>query len=148
MAYRPTAGPTAEELEQRAKAAEEQAERERLRRIEAEKEAAAAREAEKRADQRAKKLLLQCLTLEQKRDYARNKRFRVRSPSGTLYELRHGWAGNVEELNAENKPVRRFCIHPDRTVPVADNLLAQKLLIECDEGRFRKTANVTELCRN
>lgn len=36
-------------------------------------------------------------------------------------------------------------IHPDRLVPTADNLVAQKMLLESDEAAFRRTANITKL---
>ncbi len=132
---------TKEEVEQREKEYQE-----RLRIAEAK-----AREEEKlrkAAEQRAKKLLLQNLNLEQKLAYNREKKFQVKAPSGKLYEIRHGWAGNVDELNPQGKPINRFCIHPRMQVPIPDSLLAQKLLLETDEEQFRKTANITQLCRN
>lgn len=99
----------------------------------------------KAAERRAKKLLLQCLNLEQKLSYVRTQKFRVEAPSGRVYELRRGWAGNVEELGADGKPVNMLCIHPGVRVPEEDNLLAQKLMIETDEEAFRRTANFTRL---
>ncbi len=134
----PAPPPTPAELEARL-------EREKARRIEA--EARAAREAalRKAAEQRAKKLLFQLLRAEQIREYVRHKRITIRAPSGTVYRLRHGWSGNVEELDAAGKPVNRLCIHPGVQVPVPDNLLTQKLMLETDEAAFRKIANITAL---
>ena len=99
----------------------------------------------KAAERRARKLLLQCLNLEQKLSYTRTQKFRVEAPSGRVYELRRGWAGNVDELGADGKPVNRLCIHPGQLIPAEDNLLAQKLMIETDEEAFRRKANFTRL---
>jgi hypothetical protein len=35
----------------------------------------------------------------------------------------------------------RLCCHCDHTIPVYDNMLAQKLTLECDEEAFLRLAN-------
>lgn len=106
-----------------------------------------AKEAEERqaAEAKAEALLLEHLTPEQRDSYTRKKEFEVQTESGRRYRLRHGWAGNVDELDENGRAVNRLCIHPAVHVPNPDNLLAQKLLLQWDEERFRKIANHTRL---
>ena len=51
---------------------------------------------------------------------------------------------NVAELSASNdNEVRRLCAHCDKsTVPLGDQLLAQKVFLEFDEQAFLRTANI------
>lgn len=93
------------------------------------------------ADKKAEVLLRGILTPQQIADYEQHKRFDVVSQSGKVYRLNRGVVRNVVLLDASGKSVRGFCIHPRETVPVADVLVAQKLLIEADEKRFLETAN-------
>lgn len=131
------AGLTEEEREQRRIQAEERAQQ-------LEEENRTLKKKLKAANARAKKLLLQNLNKEQIKSFSRYKKFLVQAPSGRVYELRDGWAGNVEEIK-DGKRIARFCIHPGIKVPNCDNLLAQKLMLETDEERFRKIANMTPL---
>jgi hypothetical protein len=94
----------------------------------------------KAAEDRAGELLCSCLTQRQRRAY---KHFTVQARDGTRFRLAHGWSGNVQELDRRGRPVARYCIHPRESVPVPDNLLAQKLLLETDPDTFRKVANRT-----
>lgn len=127
--------------EERAKA-----DADRLAREEAYRLAEAERAKKQReADARAEELLRRHLTLRQRRAYRRDRAFTVRARDGTSYRIKHGWAGNVEELNRAGRPVARLCIHPRESVPVADNLLAQKFMLETDPEAFRKIANRTVL---
>lgn len=102
----------------------------------------AAREA---AEKCARELLLSVLSEEQRKEYERDKAFHVEAKDGTRYRLKHGWAGNVEELNELGIAIARYCIHPNVQIPEADNLVAQKLMLETDPERFRRTANRTDL---
>jgi hypothetical protein len=100
---------------------------------------------QKEAEEKAARLLRQHLSLRQRRAYRRHRAFCVRARDGTQYRLRHGWAGNVEELDKQGRPVARLCIHPYAEVPVHDNLLAQKLMLETDPDGFRRIANRTPI---
>ncbi len=121
-------------------AARQEEERKRLK-AEADKRAAE----EAAADKRAEELLLSALDAEQKAEYARDQSFHVRAPrTGRRYRIRRGWAGHVERVEGNNR-LERLCIHPVSRVPLPDNQLIAKLMIESDEESFRKTANITPL---
>lgn len=93
----------------------------------------------------AEKLLKSLLSSDQRRQYEADRTFEViTTKSGRnarRYKVTHGWAGNVFLLDENGREVERLCIHPDAQVPVADNLVAQKLLLESDEAEFRRIAN-------
>jgi hypothetical protein len=110
-------------------AAELQAQADRL----AEEQAAAAR---------ARVILEENLTEEQRKQLADNNWFEVITPKGT-YRIRRGWAGNVDRLDDGGRVRDRFCIHPSESVPPEDNMLAQKLLLEANEEMFLRIANRT-----
>ena len=58
------------------------------------------------------------------------------------YRIHKGRSGNVELLAPDGTPLRRYCAHPDLYVPDEDTMLSQKLVLESDEERFLRTANV------
>ncbi len=100
------------------------------------------------ADERAVKILTAHLTPEQREQYRREKCFEVlttREGKIRRYRISHGWAGNITVLNGEGQQIEKLCIHPAKRIPFADNLLAQKLLLEADEDQFLKIANHTPL---
>lgn len=123
----------------------EQLEAEKRRREEAERKLAAEKKAREAAEARAKELLLQLLNAEQQAQFKKDRTFRVVAGDGVTFRIKDGWAGNVEELNKDGKAVNRFCIHPQQDIPVGDNLIAQKLLLEADPKEFRRIANRTAL---
>lgn len=127
--------------EQKQKLAAERAAREEQRRQEEEKR----KQEQKVADEKAEKLLRSCLTQRQRRMYHRTKSFCVQARDGARFRLTRGWSGNVVELDKRGRAVARYCLHPRDRVPEPDNLLTQKLLLETDPERFRKTANRTAL---
>lgn len=59
------------------------------------------------------------------------------------YRIRKGWAGNVDELNERGEKVAQLCIHPSMPIPVADSMLAQKLMLETAPEAFQRIANRT-----
>jgi hypothetical protein len=69
--------------------------------------------------------------------------FHVVAASGRRYQVRIGSHGNVREVDEKGNAVAALCINA-ANVPQADNALAQKLMIEADEERFRKIANITD----
>lgn len=99
---------------------------------------AAARET---ADRRAEELLRLILTDQQWAAWERGEGIVVRSQHGRRYRVNKGWAGNVEEIDARGRRKARFCIHPSRSMPVADNVAAQILMLKTDEDLFLATAN-------
>ena len=94
------------------------------------------------AQKRAEELLLANLGPEQVEQYRKEKRFVVKGGDGASFELSPAWSGNVREVDQQGKAIRRFCIHPRETLPLADLMLAQKLMIETDPEAFRRIANV------
>lgn len=93
------------------------------------------------AERRAEELLLENLNPDQRRDYDLTRSFKVRSQSGHLFRLTSDRNQNVGLLDGNYQVVRRFCVVPGiPDVPIADQLLMQKLMLEYDEERFRDTA--------
>lgn len=97
------------------------------------------------ANARAEELLVAHLAPAQRESYLRNKSFELQAASGRRYRIRHGWAGNVDALDEAGQVVERLCIHPREMCPNPDNMLAQKLLLEVDETRFRQIANISRV---
>lgn len=117
-------------------------EREALEARAREAEARAADEKRKReeSEARAEKLLRDHLNAEQIRQLEQYNHFIV-ARGLKQYRIRRGWAGNVDELDAEGKKVAQLCIHPSTQVPTADHMLSQKLMLEHNESLFLRTAN-------
>jgi hypothetical protein len=95
------------------------------------------------AEVKAEELLRSCLSREQDEELSRSGWFYV-PVEDRVYRIERGHAGNVVLLDGGGKAVERFCIHPSG-VPAADAMLAQKLLLESDERKFRSIANITSL---
>ena len=127
---------------------EERIAAEEARRIAAERYAAEEKKRRQEAEvarDRAERLLQDHLDAEQRKQYARDKSFRVLGADGATYDIRPGWAGHVSKLGADGKEDERFCIHPREEVPIPDNQLIAKLMLETDPVGFRRIANVTRL---
>lgn len=95
----------------------------------------------KPAEDRAEVLLRSLLSPEQRSAYDLHKHFDVRAQSGRIYRLHRGPVRNVHVLDHGGQGIRGYCIHPRETVPVADVLVAQKLMLEADEQEFLRIAN-------
>lgn len=93
------------------------------------------------ASEKAQRLLASCLTQEQQRDLKREGSFSLKI-GNKHYRIRQGYAGNVELLE-DGRVVMKYCIHPREHVPDEDTMLAQKLLLEADEGEFLRVANAS-----
>lgn len=95
--------------------------------------------------QRARELLLSFLSEEQRRTYEGHGWFIVvGGRSGRRYRINGGtYAGNVDLLaaNDNNKVEARFCGHCDASIPLGDQLLAQKVMLEVDEPAYIALAN-------
>lgn len=99
--------------------------------------------AKEEARRKAEELLRETLDAEQLEQFDRTKWFFVIGQSGKRYRIRHGWSGNIDELNELDQVVAEYCIHPQRDVPVEDSMLIQKLMLEADEQRLLQIANRT-----
>lgn len=132
---------TAEQKAQWEAAALARAEENARRQAEWEKQEEARKKAEEEANKRAEELLTSQLDAEQKEEYRRDKAFTVRCRQGRRYRIRRAWSGHVSRIDDKGKEVERFCIHPRERVPLPDNQLLAKLLLESDPDHFLKTAN-------
>lgn len=96
---------------------------------------------------KAERLLLETLKEEQRKQYQKDRHFDVITKDGKRrYRIHHGSSGNVKLLNEKGHSVKSYCIHAvDQGIPNEDNMLLQKLLIEHDEERFLKTANISNV---
>jgi len=100
------------------------------------------------ADRRAEDLLRSMLSEEQRRELDEHNHFHVRVPDPRqlgcqrVYRIERGFQGNVK-LIENGRATRRYCIHADARLPHADQMLAQKLMLESDEADFLRIANMT-----
>ena len=93
-------------------------------------------------EDKARALLRQMLTENQRVDLDQNGGFHVEGSEGGHYKIRVGRAGNVLRLGDTNEPVETLCAHPeDPEIPTADTMLAQFLLLRIDEPAFLAVAN-------
>lgn len=91
------------------------------------------------ASKRARVLLEENLSDEQRLQLRDNNWFEVVTPRGT-YRIHNGRSGNVQRYR-DGRPTDRYCIHPGELVPNEDTMLAQKLMLETDEDAFLRIAN-------
>ena len=84
---------------------------------------------------RAEALLLAWLSTDQRAQYLSSGRFEVTTAAGHRYRV---CPGGVVRLNPRGWA---YCIEATSPVPVADEMLATKLLLETDERRFLATAS-------
>ncbi|HEX8133135.1 MAG TPA: hypothetical protein VF880_06870 [Actinomycetes bacterium] len=89
----------------------------------------------RQARQRAEALLLAWLSPEQRAQYRASGRFEVTTAAGHRYRV---CPGGVVRLDPRGWA---YCIEATTPVPLADELLAFKLLLETDEPRFLATAH-------
>jgi hypothetical protein len=89
----------------------------------------------RQARQRAEELLVAWLSPEQRAQYRTGGRFEVTTAAGHRYRV---CPGGVVGLDPRGWA---YCIEATAPVPVADELLAFKLLLETDEPRFLATAH-------
>ena len=121
--------PTPEEV----RASREALEASRLREIERQRDRA-------EAESKAKKLLVDNLTKEQKKSYEERGVIPVRVKSGNVYEIHRGRAGNIRRI-VNGRAVDSYCIHPSDLIPDEDTMLTQLLWLRWCEEDFLKIAN-------
>jgi hypothetical protein len=95
----------------------------------------AARVRRRQARLRAEALLWAWLSPAQRRQYRARRWFEVTTASGRRYRVLRGGVVRVQPRGSG------FCIEATSPVPVADEMLANKLLLETDERRFLATAH-------
>lgn len=97
------------------------------------------------AKARARELLLEHLTPAQRETFDYNGWFIVEGgKSKTRYRIRahESMVANVDVLTVANRVAHRLCAHvPVGLVPLGDQLLAQKIMLELAEDDFLKKAN-------
>jgi hypothetical protein len=84
---------------------------------------------------RAEALLWAWLSPAQRRQYRAKRWFEVTTSSGRRYRILRGGVVRVDPRGSG------YCIEATSPVPVADEMLANKLLLETDERRFLATAH-------
>lgn len=99
----------------------------------------------KEAGSRAFQLLFRCLPRDQAERLGEQGHFDVQGSQGGWYRIREGQYRNVLRLNRGCFPVEQLCLHPVDWCPNADVMLAQRLLLQTDEGQFLRQANRTSL---
>src|SRR5579864_8382302 len=100
------------------------------------------------ARRRAKRLLLEFLTPEQRSDYCRRGWFIVESQLGHRYQVGRSYRFSPSPLSTRRlesdgrgtwQPVMAYCLVPaagQRAMPDADSLLVTALWLTCNEQRF------------
>lgn len=94
------------------------------------------------AEQNARELLLEHLSPEQKKMWEETGCFRVISQFGSSYTIARQSSYNVWKPDQNGCITELFCLqHKDKSVPMDDQFLSQKLLLENNEAYFLKMAN-------
>lgn len=90
---------------------------------------------------KADKLLESVLNSAQRDQLKKLGGFVLRGQSGQLYRIRYGRSANVDVLDKDGNVIDRLCAHPIMDVPDQDTMVAQKVMLECDEQAFLRMAN-------
>jgi hypothetical protein len=96
----------------------------------------------KKVKQVSTRLLLSTLNEDQRQTFLANGWFVVEGGrSKQRYRIHsRSYAGNVDVLDGDNA-VERLCAHCSHEIPLADHLLAQKMMLELAEDDFLRLAN-------
>jgi hypothetical protein len=89
----------------------------------------------RQAQRRAEALLLGWLSSDQRKQYQAHGWFEVTTPRGYRYRIVRGGVLRLDPRGSA------YCIEATSPVPAADEMLANKLLLETDERRFLATAH-------
>lgn len=87
------------------------------------------------AEVRAERLLLDHLDKDQKRSYLESHQFEVLSQRHRVYRIMYGQSMNVHRLKRDGTIYAAYCAGPI-DVPTCDTMLAQAILLKCDEDYF------------
>jgi hypothetical protein len=124
---------------------EEQKQARLVREAEWKRQEAERKQKEAEALQRAEDLLMLQLSERQKSDWKEHKAFDVISQSGKRFRITNRSAHNVFEYDKDGKRAVEHCIVSREHVPLPDQLVMQKLMLENHEADFMRIANHTRL---
>lgn len=102
----------------------------------------------RKANARAKALLHRHLPKHLRWDFRASKSFEVIGQDGWRYLITEGSSSNVWRIEPDGSKRYRLCVVPTIRMPIADTLLAQKLLLEADIATFLRTARVFDVVDN
>lgn len=95
-----------------------------------------------KALQKANDLLMTFLNDEQRKTYQREQFFDLTSQSGKRFRITYGYSLNVYKLNKWGEYEICYCVVPDgENIPIPDQMLAQKLMLEHQEKEFIRVSN-------
>lgn len=110
------------------------------------------REVTEAATTRSRNLLLECLSPTQRTDFENHGYFHVTThveDGGAVFRILPNHSHNIHQLDPVTlEPIFSFCVVASTYVPVHDQMLVQKLLLELDPTTFFSLANRTTLRRN
>jgi hypothetical protein len=91
---------------------------------------------------RGRKLLREWLSTEQRAQFDLHDCFEVIGcQTGKKYRIRYGHYSNIEELDANGRPVSGWCFVPAGNLAAGDVMLAQKIALETSERATLAIAN-------
>ena len=101
------------------------------------------------AERRAEDLLVEHLTAKQQEQYLKSRSFTVKGgTTGCTYLITQRWAMNIYRLGRCGEKREHLCFHTTHVLPVADNMLAQKIMLESSETEALAIANEWSVRKN
>lgn len=96
----------------------------------------------RQVNEKAEALLLSCLNKKQRKQYKESMCFVVvGEATGTMYRINDYKQINIDILDKNGKKTgKRLCAVPNEFIPIEDQMLAQKLMLETDEMEFLSIA--------
>mgnify|MGYP001558038694 CR=1 FL=1 len=92
--------------------------------------------------EKSKQLLLDNLNDEQTAHFTADKSFIVVAPDNQRYRIQKKMSYNVSLLDKDNCSKQFYCtVFEDKTIPVYDLMLSQKIMIESGDNNFFRLAN-------
>ena len=97
---------------------------------------------ENSAEVRAKRLLREWLTSDQREEFDARGYFEVTGcQTGRRYRIHYGGSANVQELDTQGNPISGLCFVPEGHLAPGDVMLAQKIALETSELQALAKAN-------
>lgn len=94
------------------------------------------------SERKAEQLLIENLTPRQKDQFKNEKCFSVTGgQTGNQYLITRGRSMNIYRLGDKGQRLEQLCFHPVELLPISDNMLAQKLMLEACETEALAIAN-------
>lgn len=94
---------------------------------------------------RAERLLLEHLTEAQVAEWKEGRHFTITSQSGRRFRIHYAPANNILELGEDGRVVAEHCVVSTVSVPMPDQLLMQKLMLEYNEREFWRVARSSRM---